>query len=133
MALAIEILALVVGAIVMLLVLPKARRRPRAATPTDPPLRPRDLERLETLVAAGRSSAADLHLHLRPLLAEIVGARLSRRGAGLSQDPAHARSLLGEELWELVRPSRPAPSDSRTPGVTLEQLAQIIERLERLG
>jgi hypothetical protein len=69
---------------------------------------------------------------LRPLLREIAAVGLNRRGIRMARNPAAARELLGDELWEIVRPGRPTPADPRAPGVTLEELAQMTDRLEQL-
>jgi hypothetical protein len=70
-----------------------------------------------------------VHASLRPLLAEIAAARLIRR-RGLTS--AEARALLGDELWDLVRPNRPWPEDPGGSGLTLDELERITERLEEL-
>lgn len=132
MAYALEILTLVLGGLAMLAVFPypAARRRRRRAG--EARRRPSDLERLERLVVSGGYSAAETHARLRPLLVEIAAARLSRRGIRPDRSPDEARALLGDQLWELVRPDRPRPEDLRAAGVSLEQLAEMTERLERL-
>lgn len=128
MALALQILTLVIGAATMLVVLPRAPRRRRAASPSSQTNRPADLRRIEHLVAA-RQAAVEVHARLRPLLAEIAMARLGHRR---NLTAAEARALLGDELWDLVRPDRPSPRDPRGPGLSLEQLTQLTERLEQL-
>lgn len=127
MSLLLEILTIVVGATAMLFVLPWAPRRRRARSqPT--PARPADLVRVEHDVAA-RQAAVEVHARLRPLLAEIAMIRLDRRRR---LSPAEAQALLGDELWELVRPDRGWPTDPSGPGLSLEQLARMTERLEQL-
>jgi hypothetical protein len=130
--LALEILSLVLGGIVMLIVLPSAPQRRRRGACTPGPRAPEDLERLERLVVTGRSSAGEVHLRLRPLLVQIATARLSRDGIRLERMPDRAQAQLGPELWDLVRPDRPKPEDMRGPGISLEQLAAMTERLGRL-
>jgi broad specificity phosphatase PhoE len=95
--------------------------------------RPTDLEMLEgRLLVAGRN-AADFHTRLRPMLREIAAARLQRRhGVVLDHDPV-ARTLLGDELWEAVRPDRAAPADRSAPGPGLAAIEPLIARLEELG
>lgn len=100
-----------------------------------PPRRPRpglpaDLGAITELIVSGRSSAAEVHRRLRPLLREIAAVRLARRGIGLDRDPIQARELLGEELWELVRADRAAPPARAAPGLTLAELAALTDRLE---
>ena len=84
------------------------------------------------LLAAGRNEA-DLHARLRPMLREVAAARLQRRhGITLDRDAAAARALLGEELWEVVRPGRPVP-DRSAPGPGLGGIEPMIARLEELA
>lgn len=129
MSLELEILTLVVGAIAMLIVLSRAPRRRRRAREQPPQaVRPADLVRVEHELAA-RQAAAGVHGRLRPLLAEIAVVRLERRR---QLSAAEARELLGDELWELVRPNRPGPSDPHGPGLSVDQLARMVDRLEQL-
>jgi hypothetical protein len=78
---------------------------------------------------ASRQSAHGVHVRLRPLLAEIAMARLGRRRMLTNVE---ARALLGDELWDVVRPGRPWPHDPRGPGLSLDELTRMIERLDRL-
>jgi hypothetical protein len=130
MTLAIEIVTLVVGAIVIIAVLPTApaRRRPRGGPPRR--VRPVDLERLERVTAWGRSSPAVVDLRLRPVLRDIAIARLRRRGIELDRGD-DARELLGERLWELVK-ARPLSGDLRGPGMSLSELEALTARLESI-
>jgi hypothetical protein len=128
MSLALEILTLAVGAMAMVLVLPRAPRRSRASRPPARSIRPADLERVERSVTE-RVTASGVHVRLRPLLAEIASARLSR-ARGLTQ--VEARALLGEELWDLVRPDRPRPENPNGAGLSTDELERMAERLEQL-
>jgi len=130
MTLAIEVVTLVLGAIVIIAVLPSApvRRRPRVGPPQ--PARPVDLERLERVTAWGRTSAALVDLRLRPVLREIAIARLRRRAIEFDRDD-DARELLGERLWELVK-ARPLSNDLGGPGMSLSELEALTERLESI-
>jgi hypothetical protein len=40
--------------------------------------------------------------------------------------------VLGEELWEVVRPDRPAPTDRTAPGLPSEALHALVDRLEAI-
>jgi hypothetical protein len=74
-----------------------------------------------------------MHAYLRPLLAEIASARLGMRGMTLDRmADADGRRLLGDRLWELVRPDRPFPEDRRGSGVQAGELAGMLDTLERL-
>lgn len=132
MSYALEIITLIVGGALMLALLPPPPRRGRYRRSKPSGVRPADLQRLEVLVGATGLSAGETHATLRPLLREITIPELNRRGVRLAGHPDAARALLGDELWDLVRPGRPRPVDRRAPGVTLEQLAEMTDRLERL-
>jgi len=96
--------------------------------------RPTEIELLEGRLLTAARNAADFHMRLRPILREIATARLARRhGVSLDRDVAAARALLGEELWEVVRPDRPEPLDRTAPGPGLEALGPLVMRLEEVG
>lgn len=79
------------------------------------------------------TGAYDLHFRLRPVLRDLADHRLrSGHGVDLDAAPVAAQALLGQELWELVRPGRPAPEDKRGPGLSPEALVEIVKRLESL-
>jgi hypothetical protein len=69
---------------------------------------------------------------LRPLLVPIVAARLGRRGIDMARAPRHAQELLGDRLWEIVRPDRPAAVSRVRRGLASNDLREAIERLEQL-
>lgn len=108
---------------------PTRHRRLRAEAPE----RPDQLVALERLVASAATSALQVHAYLRPLLVDIASRRLAARGQALEQipDPV-ARALLGDRLWEVVRPDRPFPEDRAGPGVAPHELRAMLEVLERL-
>jgi hypothetical protein len=81
-------------------------------------------------VVAGSARAGDLHLRLRPVLREIAAARLADRGLGLDRDPVAARRLLGDELWEILRPGRPRPDEPFAAGLAPRDIARLLSRLE---
>ena len=95
--------------------------------------RPAQLVRLEGVVSMSGASALHAHAELRPLLAEVVSRRLAARGQALERMPdAAGRELLGERLWEIVRPDRPFPEDRHGPGVSARDLCAMLELIERL-
>jgi hypothetical protein len=103
-----------------------ARRRE-----ADGPRRPRDLERMQTLVAGRAPTAIGVHQWLRPLLADIAATRL-RLGHGIElADPAAARRVP-EPLWDLIRPDRPEPADRNAAGITPAELTVLVDQLEAL-
>jgi hypothetical protein len=102
-------------------------REPRAA------IRPPELERLEREVTLGVSTAFDLHYRLRPILREVAEQRLAdRHGLRLDRGGREVEALLGQELWELVRPDRRPPQKRYAYGLEPEQLREVVERLEAL-
>ena len=69
---------------------------------------------------------------LRPLLVPIVAARLGRRGVDMALAPRRAQELLGDVLWEIVRPDRPSAAYRVGRGLAGDDLRTAIERLEQL-
>ncbi len=132
MSLVIQLAALVVGAVMLAALVPRMPERSRRKTPRPAAQRPAGLERLEWMVGSGRHTAGDIHVRVRPVLREIAAALLRRRGVRLDAEREQARRLLGDELWEIVRPARPRPRDHRAPGLELGALERLVERLERL-
>lgn len=132
MSLVLEVAAVVVGALVLVALVPRVSRRPRARGSRRSVSRPAALQRIERVVGAGRQSAGDVQVRVRPLLREIADPLLRREGVRLDSEPQRARALLGEELWAVVRPDRPRPQDRRAPGLTLSELERLVQKLERL-
>jgi hypothetical protein len=109
---------------------PTRRYRPQP-TPASP--RPGQLVALERLVVTAGTSAMQVHAYLRPRLIEIVSYRLAVRGQTLARMPESVgRELLGDRLWDIVRPGRPFPEDRNAPGVRPPELAAMLAVLERL-
>lgn len=105
-----------------------ALRRPQAAT-----LQPVELLRAERDLELGVASAGHAHHRLLPMLREAAAARLaSRHGIELERRPEAAQALLGDDVWELLRPDRPEPVDRFDPGVPRDRVAATIGRLESL-
>jgi hypothetical protein len=89
------------------------------------------LDAIERRLMLAETSPLDLHFRLRPLVREIVAARLSRRyGLDLDREPQRARALVGARTWELVRPER-LPSDERSArGWSKVELAELLDEME---
>ena len=97
------------------------------------PVRPPDLERTERLLTMATTTAFDLHFRLRPILREVAEQRLAeRRGLRLDSGDPQVEALLGDELWELVRPDREPPERRFLPGLEATAARRVIERLEAL-
>jgi hypothetical protein len=122
-------LAALVGYVAVRRLAPPKRRRARRGAAR--PELPHRLERLERLVAVAVGSAVDLHTGVRPALREIAGQRLARRGIALDADPDAPR-LLGDDLWEIVRPDRPVPDRIDRRGLPLRELRRHLDTLESL-
>jgi hypothetical protein len=95
--------------------------------------RPEQLERVERRVKLAISSAFDLHYRLRPLLREAAAHRLlTRYGLDLDHDEDRVRELLGEDNWMLLRVDAAPPEDAWGPGIPVERLGSLVERVESL-
>jgi hypothetical protein len=122
-----------VGVTVCLALVPRgvSARRKRISPP--PVSRPEQLLSLERLVTMSRASALQVHAYLRPVLAEIASRRLAARGRALERmSDREGTRLLGDRLWDIVRPTRPFPIDRDAGGVSPQELAAMLETLERL-
>lgn len=97
------------------------------------PARPASLARIEREVTLSAGTAFDVHFRLRPLLREIATGLLVRHGVDLDRSPERARTLLGPEVWEIVRPDRPPPENRTAPGLPLAAVERAIDDLERLA
>ena len=101
-----------------------------AAATSSPPL---ELLRVERELELGIASADHAHRRLLPLLRSVATARIgSHRGIELERRPDAAHALLGDDVWELLRPDRPEPADRHAPGVPRDQVIAVLDRLESL-
>jgi hypothetical protein len=106
----------------------EALRRPPA--PASAPL---ELLRMERDLELGIAGAGHAHQRLLPILREAAAARLaSRHGVELELRPEAAEALLGDDVWELLRPDRSEPADRFDPGVSRARVVAVIEQLESL-
>ena len=132
-----------------------APRHPRHRAPRLPRVRPGAYPRAASpfdgsLVPPGRRAAA------RPSSASNVGRRWQARrrststsasasrhrdrdGAALvaprdrpRPDPGASRAVLGEDVWELVRPERPVPTVRHGAGIDEAELGRVVRALERV-
>lgn len=107
----------------------RAIRSRRATRPS----RPATLERVEREVVLSSASAFDLQVRLRPRLRAIAEHRLAaHRGLDLDSGSHEVQEALGPELWELVRPNRPMPSDRLAPGLPVARQRALLDRLESI-
>ena len=108
-----------------------ARRQqpPPRARDDEMPLR---LRQVVNVLREAEQSEFGVDRSLRPLLVPIVTARLGRRGIDMAVAPRRAQELLGDRLWEIVRPD-PTPAASRASrGLAGDDLRGAIERMEQL-
>ena len=87
---------------------------------------------LERSLRFGASTAGDYHAQLRPRLVALARSCLARTGVALS-DKERSVELLGADAYALVDPDRVPPEDRFGPGVPLEQVRRLLDRLEALG
>ncbi|MGO9821140.1 MAG: hypothetical protein ACLPTJ_10880 [Solirubrobacteraceae bacterium] len=121
-----------IGVLVCVILIPS--RGPAALPRTVRPRpRPDQLVTLERLVSSAEASTLHTHAYLRPVLVEVATRRLAAHGYALNSVSADAgRRLLGDPLWDLVRPGRPFPEDRHAPGIPGSQIAAMLDVLERL-
>jgi hypothetical protein len=100
----------------------------RAPDETDPA--PLSTERE---VELSRIEAVHFHVRARPLLREIAAHRLrTKYGVELDREPERARELLPADVWEVVRPERPFPTDRLAPGPSYAEQRKLLDGLERI-
>ena len=89
--------------------------------------------RIESALGQAQISQRHFDYGTRPMLQRLLAARLAdQRRLDLARDTRAAREALGDDLWPLLDPARPASNDSRPPGVSEQTLARIVDRLEDL-
>lgn len=121
-----------VGGAVCVARLPRAEAGSRHRRPPEQS-RPEQLIAVERLIVNAQSTQLNAHAYLRPVLAEIASRRLGGHGHALETMPdERGRRLLGELLWDIVRPGRPFPEDRSAPGISSAQLGEMLDVLEGL-
>jgi hypothetical protein len=89
--------------------------------------------RIQSALALAQSSQRLFDYTARPLLQRLLAALLAdRRRVDLTRDTRAAREAVGDDLWPLIDPARPASGDSSPPGVSEQTIARIVDRLEDL-
>ncbi len=111
---------------------PVTRGRPRPPVPVaNAPYR--TYRRVAEQLSWARVSPRHYDVVTRPLLQRLMASRLAERhGIDVHRSPDAARALLGEELWHLLDPARPASGSSRPPGLDVRDLHRVVDRLEAL-
>jgi hypothetical protein len=91
-----------------------------------------EAKKVRDLLLFAEQREFEFYYRLRPLLREVAAARLARRrGLDLDRDAA-AKSILGSEVWELLRLDREPPEDRLAPGPKLDVLEGMIAAIERI-
>jgi hypothetical protein len=108
---------------------PQTERPPQRARDTEMPLR---LRQIVDVVHESQRSELAVDRSLRPLLVPIVVARLGRHGVDMTLAPRRAQELLGDVLWQIVRPDRPPATYRLGRGLAEDDLRTAIRRLEQL-
>jgi hypothetical protein len=103
----------------------RSRREPRPPTPSS-------VVEWEGIIAAGQRSGRAASLRLLNRLQALTRERLAERGVDLDRSPREAAALLGPTAWALVDPAQIRRTDQEAPGVAIEQLDELVDRLERL-
>jgi hypothetical protein len=122
-------------ATVLPLRLPRARRPrrrpPRVTAHGDAPFP--DYRKVVESLSWAAVSPRHYDVVTRPVLQRLAAGRLAERhGLDLVRDHERARALLGEDVWPLVDPHRPARDVSAPPGVDLASVQRVVERVEAL-
>ena len=94
----------------------------------------RQLEKIEQALTAAAWNESHLHELTRPIVREIVAARLRRHHrVDLDYSPDRAHAVVGDGYaWNLARPDREAPVGQRARGWSRDELETLIDELEAL-
>jgi hypothetical protein len=109
-----------------------AHPRRRGRSREDEPARSNEHEELARVLRQATRTAGDVHHLLRPALADIARGRLASRGVDFDAEPSRVRSLLGDELADLLEADRPLPPDFFGAGIPLNAIEAHVARLEAL-
>jgi len=96
--------------------------------------RAREPDRIAFEVGAATQRALELHHSFRRRLRRLAADRLAaEHGVDLDADGDAARSLLGAEAWDLLRPDHEPPEDRFGPGMPVEDVTKIVTAVEDLS
>jgi len=110
-----------------------ARRRPPPPPEHDPDGEFGAYRRIENALGQAQVSKRHFDYAARPLLQRLLAVLLAdRRRVDIATDTRAAREAIGDDLWPLLDPARPASDDSRPPGISEQTIARIADRLEEL-
>ena len=109
--------------------LPAARElhRLRVSRPVRKEVRTQQLEWLERQVGDAVDAGYELPFRFRPFVLNIAAAALVRRhGVVIDRDPERAEAIVGDRIWQLIRPDDPA---TRLPPGGLRALVADLEAI----
>jgi hypothetical protein len=94
----------------------------------------REPDRIAFEVRSATHRALELHHRFRRRLRRLAADRLAaEHGVDLDADRDAARSLLGAEAWDLLRPDHVPPEDRFGPGMPVEDVTKIVTAVEDLS
>jgi hypothetical protein len=109
---------------------------PRHPRPAGPPVENapyRSYRQVSEALSWASVSPRHYDLVTRPVLVQLLSSRLAdHHRVDLAADPEAARALVGEDLWHWLDPQREVARQGQPPGVDLETLTRIVDRLESL-
>ncbi len=102
---------------------PRRRRAPKSIA---------QFERIERALMAASWNESHLYESMRPLVREILAARLRRHHRiDLVRDPERAHAVVGDGYaWSLARPERTAPLGAGGRGWSRDELDKLLDELE---
>jgi len=91
-------------------------------------------EKIERALVAASWNESHLYESMRPLVREILAARLRRHhGIDLNREPDRAHTVVGDGYaWSLARPERKPPLGEGGRGWSRSELASLLDELEAL-
>ena len=133
------VIAVSAGAFVLLLALLGDRADDDSGPTFDAVVRTRPIPRPEEpasfkaarWLVVNSATAGGLHFRVRPVLVELVDARL-RSNHGMHLHHPGAPAVVGDSLWTIVRPDARPPDDRMAPGLSPSMLRVALSRLELL-
>ena len=125
----------VVAGLVAVLRIPSAPPRRRAQRP-GPPVDNAPYRSYRAVLEAlswGEVSPRHYDVVTRPVLTRVLESRLAdHHRVDLRADPRAARDLVGADVWPYLDPSREIDRRGQPPGLSLDTLTLIVDRLETL-
>jgi hypothetical protein len=91
-------------------------------------------EKIERALVAASWNESHLYESMRPLVREILAARLRRHHRiDLDRAPDRAHAVVGDGyVWSLARPEREPPSGAGGRGLSHDELDKLLNELEAL-